>query len=208
MSSQEISLIVPAYNEKLTIGGVVKAAKEEPNLFGERIFVVDDGSADNTADIAVEAGAVVIVHKCNLGKAAAIKTGLENISTDFVCLVDADLLNLRARHLWELVYPVVYAGTTDTNLAVIGTLAQILFPSISGQRCIRTNLLKDFNEWGTGFGFEVCLNRHLYKKGVKQHRIYWRGVSQVIKEEKEGLVKGLISRFHMYRQIICAYMRY
>lgn len=64
-------VVVPAYNEEKNIGRVVR------DLFqhGFKVAVVDDGSADNTAMAAVEAGAVVIKHKINRGQGAALQTG-------------------------------------------------------------------------------------------------------------------------------------
>lgn len=63
--------IVPAHNEALHIGSVVR------DLFQhvDSVVVVDDGSVDNTAMIAHEAGAVVIRHTINRGQGAALQTG-------------------------------------------------------------------------------------------------------------------------------------
>ncbi|MCL7418061.1 MAG: glycosyltransferase family 2 protein [Halalkalicoccus sp.] len=61
---------VPAYNEAGSIEHVVEAAKK----YGDRVFVVDDGSRDDTALLAREAGADVIEHEYNRGYGAALKT--------------------------------------------------------------------------------------------------------------------------------------
>ena len=63
--------IIPCYNEEATIGSVVLKARRYVN----RVLVVDDGSSDDTAKIAMQAGAVVIKHKKNGGKSSGIKTG-------------------------------------------------------------------------------------------------------------------------------------
>ena len=66
-------VIIPAYNEGKTIFGVTTKTKK----FVQNIIVVDDGSLDNTAAEAARAGAVVLRHKVNLGKGAALKTGCD-----------------------------------------------------------------------------------------------------------------------------------
>lgn len=65
-------VIIPAYNEELTVGSVVALASK----YGD-VLVVDDGSTDRTSEVAQKAGAVVIRHPANRGKGAALKTGFE-----------------------------------------------------------------------------------------------------------------------------------
>ena len=74
---------------------------------------------------------------------------------------------------------------------------------LSGQRCIKRSLLDDFDRWDTGFGLETALWSHLHRKGVKQPKIYWWSVSQVMKEKKRGLIRGFVGRLSMYKQIVC-----
>lgn len=56
-------LLIPAYNESLTIAEVVSAARAT----GQAVLVIDDGSSDNTALLARQAGAIVLSHACNMG---------------------------------------------------------------------------------------------------------------------------------------------
>jgi glycosyltransferase involved in cell wall biosynthesis len=65
-------LIIPAFNEGASVQGVIHAVR--PFIDGD-IVVIDDGSDDDTADRAREAGAAVIRHPCNLGIGAAVQTG-------------------------------------------------------------------------------------------------------------------------------------
>ena len=64
--------LIPAYNEERFIGSIVLGVR---NLV-DMVVVVDDGSRDQTAEIARRAGATVIQHQQNQGKAAAVNTGL------------------------------------------------------------------------------------------------------------------------------------
>jgi glycosyltransferase involved in cell wall biosynthesis len=63
--------VIPCLNEQETIGPVVKAVREQLPT----VIVVDDGSADDTAAIAREAGAIVLKNACTLGKGAALQAG-------------------------------------------------------------------------------------------------------------------------------------
>jgi len=65
-------LIIPAFNESGAIAGVVHAVRPH---FGGDVLVIDDGSEDDTAELARGAGARVVRHACNLGIGAAVQTG-------------------------------------------------------------------------------------------------------------------------------------
>ncbi len=65
-------IIVPAFNEAGKIGRVVRGLFEHGF---DRVVVVDDGSSDDTAAVAKEAGAAVLIHRVNRGQGAALQTG-------------------------------------------------------------------------------------------------------------------------------------
>ena len=82
--------IVPMYNEEAVISDVVLGLKE----FFPNVLCVDDGSTDNSAEIATQAGAKVIHHAVNIGQGAAIATGFAWVSNQiqfaYVITFDAD----------------------------------------------------------------------------------------------------------------------
>ena len=89
MEAAKIAAVVPAYNEEKHIGDVVRRTRQQL----DHVLVVDDGSADKTAERARDAGAEVIVHEQNRGKGETIKTGLRHWldrQFDFVIILDAD----------------------------------------------------------------------------------------------------------------------
>ena len=85
-----ICILIPAYNESKKL----KALLPELKKFNLDIIVIDDGSCDNTGDVARETGVIVIRHERNLGKGDALRTGFKSIlikEYDAVITMDADL---------------------------------------------------------------------------------------------------------------------
>lgn len=85
--------LIPAYNEAAAIATVVEGVRD---LVGTT-FVIDDGSTDATAELARAAGAIVIEQPENLGKGAAIRTGLARVlegNFSHVLLLDGDMQHL------------------------------------------------------------------------------------------------------------------
>ena len=83
------TVIIPAYNEATSIGSVVEGVKRFLDDVDE-ILVIDDGSTDETAMLAKEAGARVISRPYNIGNGAAVKVGLRNAKGDIVITMDGD----------------------------------------------------------------------------------------------------------------------
>ncbi|KPL80866.1 glycosyltransferase family 2 protein [Herpetosiphon geysericola] len=69
--------LIPAFNESRFIGSLVLATK----AYVDMVIVIDDGSTDQTVTIAQQAGAVVLKHTVNQGKAAAVNTGFRYSAT-------------------------------------------------------------------------------------------------------------------------------
>ena len=69
----DVWIVVPAYNEATVIGEVIADLR---SVF-DHVVCVDDGSQDDTAAVALRAGAHVVRHPVNLGQGAAIQTGIE-----------------------------------------------------------------------------------------------------------------------------------
>jgi glycosyltransferase involved in cell wall biosynthesis len=85
---QEVSVVIPAFNEEAGIAAVVADMKARHPW--REIIVVDDGSSDGTAARAAAAGARVVRHPYNKGNGAAVKTGIREAQGAVVLLMDGD----------------------------------------------------------------------------------------------------------------------
>jgi len=88
MKNPSVTVIIPAYNEEKTIGGLVAAIKKQHPDF--KVLVVNDGSGDRTAAEASDAGAEVYNHPYNIGNGAAVKSGIRIAESDVLVFMDAD----------------------------------------------------------------------------------------------------------------------
>jgi len=128
----DLAVVIPAFNEAERIGATVRAAA---GLSGaDLVVVVDDGSGDDTAAGAERAGARVVRHARNRGKAAALETGAEAVRLlesagangtaaagppHYLLFLDADLGDTAAE-AGPLAEP-VRRGTADMTIAVFVT---------------------------------------------------------------------------------------
>ena len=83
-----VTIIIPAYNEEEGILNIIKELKKLPENYD--IIVVDDGSTDNTYEVARSTGIKVIRHPYNKGNGAAIKTGALEARGDVLLFMDGD----------------------------------------------------------------------------------------------------------------------
>ena len=83
-----LSIVIPAKNEAASIGTVVSAAREAwPDA---EVIVVNDGSTDDTGEVAAAAGANLVTHPESLGNGAAVKAGARVAQGDIIAFMDGD----------------------------------------------------------------------------------------------------------------------
>jgi glycosyltransferase involved in cell wall biosynthesis len=111
---QTTAAVIPAFNEEKHIGDVVRRTREQL----DHVLVVDDGSSDETAGLAREAGAEVIVHPENRGKGESIKSGLRywlERQLTWVVILDAD-----GQHRPEEIDRLIRAAASDGASLLLG----------------------------------------------------------------------------------------
>ncbi len=92
---KKLMVIIPAFNEEASVGTVIgKMPSFADQHLETTVVVVNDGSTDATAEVARQAGAVVVSHSRNGGMGASVKTGLQYAlenQADIAVSIDADL---------------------------------------------------------------------------------------------------------------------
>lgn len=111
----DVAILIPALNCAVTIGAVVAAARG----FAETVLVVDDGSTDGTGGHATAAGAVVVRHEKNLGKGAALRTGLRWLAE--AGFARAVAMDGDGQHLCSEIRVLLETSDHDPEALVIGT---------------------------------------------------------------------------------------
>ena len=84
---EKIAILIPCYNEELTIEKVIKDFRKE--LPDADIYVYDNNSKDKTSEIAVANGAIV-KHEYRQGKGNVVRTMFRDIDADIYVMVDGD----------------------------------------------------------------------------------------------------------------------
>lgn len=157
----KLSIIIPAKNEGAVIGDVVSSVRK---IYRDaEILVVDDGSGDDTAELARKAGARVISHPVSLGNGAAVKSGARAATGDIFIMMDGDGQH-RAEDIRMLMegldagYDMVIGARDSGSHAGLGRLAANglynVFASLisghrildltSGFRAVRADLFRKF----------------------------------------------------------------
>ncbi|MDD4363223.1 MAG: glycosyltransferase family 2 protein [Atribacterota bacterium] len=201
-----ISVIIPAYNEEITIGDRIKTVKKVPEI--NSIIVVSDGSTDKTALIAGSFEVEVCNLKENIGKGAAIKKGFEKTNSDILLFLDADLIGLTEDHIYSLIKP-IQKNEVDMTIGVFSKgrfltdLPQILTPYLSGQRGVKREIINNLPDLDIlNYGLEMAITKVVKKNNYQVQIVKLHNLTQRIKEEKYGLVEGTKKRIKMYLDII------
>ncbi|MEV4470374.1 glycosyltransferase family 2 protein [Nonomuraea salmonea] len=189
--SADTAVVIPAANEADRIAATVKAAAALPGV--DLVVVVDDGSHDQTGRVARAAGARVVRHSRNRGKAAAMETGAEAVrlldeddAPRHLLFLDADL-GETAQTAAPLIEP-VRAGEADMTIAVFSTRVKLgghglvvrlskegirratgfdATQPLNGQRCLTRAAFEAARPLAHGFGVETALTIDLLRKGFR-----------------------------------------
>ncbi len=153
-----ISIVMPAHNEASRIAHIIQRASQH----ADEIIVVDDGSQDDTASIARQAGAYVAQHPHAQGYIVAIKYGFRIARGDIIVTCDADGEH-PAEDIPRLVAPIL-ANEADL---VLGVRPHIARPSERFLNWLTRLRLPHIRDSGTGFrALRYSLAQHLQLSGA------------------------------------------
>ena len=209
MSKPQTVVLVPAFNEAPRLAPVLEVILSSPLV--EKTIVIDDGSRDDTSQVAAAYPVELIRFEENRGKGAALQAGLQQApDADYYLFFDADLLNFRHDHIATLLNPLLEHDQIAMSVGLFRSghkksvnLAQQYVSILNGQRALRrsfVDILPDLN-WSR-FGVEVLLSRYAGLAGLEVAQPELHGISHVTKEEKLGFLRGFEFRLQMFKECL------
>lgn len=200
-----IDAIVPARNEASTITDVIESLRG--CKYVREVIVVDDGSGDDTTDVARAAGAKVLRRDGERGsKAHAMALGVAATDADAVFFVDADLIGVTPAHLDAICRPLV----EHRCVMSIGTFDYgwrnpivLRMPHTTGERAIPRWVFEAIPpDRLDGFTIETRINEVIAEARLTTVARVMKGVTHRTKREKFGRVEGWRRTLKMFRQIL------
>jgi glycosyltransferase involved in cell wall biosynthesis len=200
-------VVVPARNEASTVGDVARVAQAAKGV--GKVVVVDDGSSDNTADIARKAGAIVV--RGNGGsigdKGRALDLGVKETTAPVLLFFDADIQGVLPRHFELLAAPVLDGGSwLSLGLLDYGRLRNTLFlrlPPITGLRALRREVFEGISpERRNGFRIEIMINEVVARRRLPSAIRVLPGLRHRSKVDKVGWSAALPSYLSMSRELL------
>jgi glycosyltransferase involved in cell wall biosynthesis len=201
-----IDAIIPARNEAATVAAVVEACRR--CAYTSEVIVVDDGSTDGTAEIALAAGAKVVRREAGErgSKALAMQAGVEVSGADAILFCDADCLGLTAAHLDDICRPFVEGGATMSlgwfDYGLWNPLV-LYFAPTTGERVIPRWV------WDSvppakrlGYDIEVMINEVIAEGRLPTYARIMPGVTHRTKRDKYGRLRGSRETWRMFWHLV------
>lgn len=212
-NTNDITVIIPAYNEEKNISRVIRDLKKSRII--ANIIVVNNCSDDNTVEIAKNEG-VDVIDCMQRGKGYAMQTGLENCKTHIVLFVDGDLDFHSEDILEKMVQPIIEEncdfvkstfdreGGRVTEL-VAKPLLELLFPNMYKFSQPLSGIIAGKRECFNGiifekdYGVDIGILLDMVKKNVKIKEVHigkidncsqsWESLSKMAKEVDRAILK-------------------
>ncbi len=204
-----IAVLIPCYNEELTIGNVVNAFRAE--LPGAGIYVYDNNSTDRTIAAATAAGAVCRTES-QQGKGNVVRRMFADIEADVYVMVDGDD-TYDATSVKRLIEPVLFQQADMANAVRVATGKEAYRPGhrfgnvlltgvlsrtfgnrctdmLSGYRAMSHRFVKSFPALSEGFEIETEITVHALELGLR--------IVEITAPYKERPA-GSVSKLHTYR---------
>lgn len=208
------SVVIPAYNEGSRILKVLAVLKQVDEI--KEIIIVDDGSKDDTSSIVQkyiqeDPRIKLIQNARNMGKGQSIFTAWDAVTSEFVLMLDADLIGLTPDHVRVLCEPVI-SSKFDMTLGLFKggnwktDLSHWATPWLTGQRCLRREMLQFVShEAAAGYGLETAMTVAIHQQGWKTKKVPLLGMSHPVSEIHRGGFKGVANRAKMYLHVLRAW---
>jgi glycosyltransferase involved in cell wall biosynthesis len=190
-----LSVVMPVYNERETIEGMIARVLAVPDLRIE-LVVVDDGSKDGTSDILRELQkkyTFKLFHKPNGGKGSALRLGFKEVTGDLVVIQDADteyspeefpeLIELICEGRADVVYGSRFLGRHRVFLFThylgnlfLTFLTNVLYNTMltdmeTCYKAMRIEVLRSFSLESNGFGIEPEMTAKIFKRGYRVYEV-------------------------------------
>ncbi len=208
-----VSVVIPAYNEEKNILKVIKLIKNKDII--DEIIIVDNLSTDRTAEIARQAGTIVV--QCNKqGKGYAMEEGLKHVKNEVVIFLDADIGNYDKNVINNLAEPVINGeadfvksmfereGGRVTEL-VAKPMLEILFPDmykfsqpLSGMIAGKKSLLQKI-QFEKDYGVDIGILIDMINIGARVKEVHigklkneskeWHSLEKMAKEVMSAILK-------------------
>ncbi len=190
-----LSVVMPVYNERDTIEGMIARVLAVPNLRIE-LVVVDDGSKDGTSDILRGLQGKYpfkLFQKPNGGKGSALRLGFKEVTGDLVVIQDADteyspeefpeLIELICQGRADVVYGSRFLGRHRVFLFThylgnlfLTFLTNVLYNTMltdmeTCYKAMRIEVLRSFTLDSDGFGIEPEMTAKIFKRGYRVYEV-------------------------------------
>ncbi len=190
-----LSVVMPVYNERETIEGMIARVLAVPGIRIE-LIVVDDGSKDGTSDILRDLQKTYtfkLFQKPNGGKGSALRLGFKQVTGDLVVIQDADteyspeefpeLIELICQGRADVVYGSRFLGRHRVFLFThylgnlfLTFLTNVLYNTMltdmeTCYKAMRVEVLRSFTLDSDGFGIEPEMTAKIFKRGYRVYEV-------------------------------------
>jgi glycosyltransferase involved in cell wall biosynthesis len=190
-----LSVVMPVYNERDTIAGMIDRVLAVPGIRIE-LVVVDDGSKDGTSDILRDlqkTHTFKLLQKPNGGKGSALRLGFKEVTGNLVVIQDADteyspeefpeLIELICQGRADVVYGSRFLGRHRVFLFThylgnmfLTFLTNVLYNTMltdmeTCYKAMRIEVLRSFTLDSNGFGIEPELTAKIFKRGYRVYEV-------------------------------------